>query len=356
MKNLFALLFTIVSFSLFGQSYSGPESAEYDYANSRWLIANTTSHQVLARNSSGVLTVFATGLVSGPYGIEIVGDVLYCCSGSSIKGYALSTGENVFNVNVGATFLNGLTHDASGNLYATDFSGKKIYKVITATQAFSVIASSLVQSPNGIVYDQANNRCVFVNWGSNAPIKAIDLTTNTVTTILTTTYSNCDGVSRDAAGNYYISNWGNQSVIKYNSDFTSSPTVVASGLSSPADIFVNTVDNVLAIPNSGNNTVTFVTLPDLGDADFENAVLDKVSISPNPISKLSKLKFDLPTTMHVSGTIYDVNGKVVSQLTFIDKTMQNGEVALAVSELNSGVYYLVFKADDKSKTIPLVVE
>ncbi|UPT69529.1 MAG: T9SS type A sorting domain-containing protein [Flavobacterium sp. JAD_PAG50586_2] len=206
------------------------------------------------------------------------------------------------------------------------------------------------------MYDQANNRCVFVNWGSNAPIKAIDLTTNTVTTVLTTSYSNCDGVSRDAAGNYYISNWGNQSVIKYNSGFTSSATVVASSLSSPADIFVNTVDNVLAIPNSGNNTVTFVTLPDLGNADLGNTVFDKVSISPNPISKLSKLKFDLPTTMHVSGTIYDVNGKVISQLNFINENMQNGEVTLAVSELNMGVYYLVFKADDKSKTVPLVVE
>ena len=87
MKNIYLLLFTLLSYSIFAQSYSGPESVEYDYINNRWLIANTSSHQVLARNSSGVLSVFATGLVSGPYGIEIVGDVLYCCSGSSIKGY-----------------------------------------------------------------------------------------------------------------------------------------------------------------------------------------------------------------------------------------------------------------------------
>ena len=157
------LLFTLIAFA---QTYSGPESAEYDYANNRWLISNTTSHQVLARNSAGVLTVFATGLVSGPYGIEIVGDTLYCCSGASVKGYSLATGANVFNLNVGATFLNGMTHDNSGNLYATDFSAKKIFKINIATQAFSAVASSLVQSPNGIIFDEANNRCVFVNWGS----------------------------------------------------------------------------------------------------------------------------------------------------------------------------------------------
>ena len=162
------LLYTFLFFTLiaFAQTYSGLESAEFDYANDRWLIANTTSHQVLARNSAGVLTVFATGLVSGPYGIEIVGDTLYCCSGASVKGYSLATGANVFNLNVGATFLNGMTHDNSGNLYATDFSAKKIFKINIATQAFSAVASSLVQSPNGIIFDEANNRCVFVNWGS----------------------------------------------------------------------------------------------------------------------------------------------------------------------------------------------
>lgn len=157
------MFFTLIAFA---QTYSGPESAEFDYANDRWLIANTTSHQVLARNSAGVLTVFATGLVSGPYGIEIVGDALYCCSGASVKGYSLATGANVFNLNVGATFLNGMTHDNSGNLYATDFSAKKIFKINIATQAFSAVASSLVQSPNGIIFDEANNRCVFVNWDS----------------------------------------------------------------------------------------------------------------------------------------------------------------------------------------------
>ena len=63
--TLYFLFFTLIAFA---QTYSGPESAEFDYVNDRWLIANTTSHQVLARNNAGVLTVFATGLVSGPYG------------------------------------------------------------------------------------------------------------------------------------------------------------------------------------------------------------------------------------------------------------------------------------------------
>ena len=87
----FLFLFLLTGFKIFAQSYSGPESVEYDYANSRWLISNTQSNQVLARDSNGVLTIFTTLTGTGPYGIEIAGDTLFCCNGASIKGFLFST-------------------------------------------------------------------------------------------------------------------------------------------------------------------------------------------------------------------------------------------------------------------------
>jgi len=353
MQKITCLFLLLTSGILFSQTYSGPESVEYDYANSRWLIANTTSHEVLARNSSGVLSVFASGLVSGPYGIEIVGDVLYCCSGASVKGYSLTTGANVFNLNVGATFLNGMTHDNSGNLYATDFSAKKIFKINIAAVTFTEIANGLVQSPNGIVFDAANNRCVFVNWGSNAPIKAINLSTNAVTTVLATSLSNIDGISRDGAGNYYISTWGSQSVLRYDSTFAN-PTSIATGLSNPADIFVNVTDNVLGIPNAGNNTVTFVNLV-LGIHLNEESWLKHISVSPNPIIAEATFKFELKEAKKVSAEIVTNEGKIVQIINLGIKSTQNGTINFDVSHLNSGVYYLVFKADNEKRTIPLMV-
>ena len=355
MQKITTLLVLFSSGVLFSQSYSGPESVEYDYVNLRWLVANTTSHQVIARSSSGVLSVFATGLVSGPYGIEIVGDVLYCCSGASVKGYSLSTGANVFNVNVGASFLNGMTHDNSGNLYATDFTAKKIFKIEIATQNFSAIASGLGQSPNGIVFDATNNRCVFVNWGSNAPIKAINLSTNAVTTIVATTNGNCDGITRDASGNYYVSTWGSQNVLRYDSTFANSPVSVATGLSNPADIFVNTVDNILGIPNSSNNTVTFVNLA-LGVDVVEEGWLKSISVYPNPIGSQATLHFELNASKNVSAQIVNLEGKIVETVNLGTEMLHEGNVELNLSHLNSGVYYLIFKADTDTKTIPILVK
>jgi hypothetical protein len=350
-----ALLFMLSGATAISQTYDGPESAEYDYANSRWLIGNTGSNKILARDTNGQLSVFINDVGAGPYGIEIVGNVLYCCSGSSVKGYNLSDGANVFNVAVGGNaFLNGLAHDNSGDLYATDFSGKKIFKIVVATQTSSAVATGLIQSPNGIVFDQANNRCVFVNWGTNAPIKAMDVTTFAVSTIATTTLNSCDGITRDGNGDYYISAWGSQSVYRYNSQFTGQPEVIATNLSDPADIFYNTADNILAIPSSGDDTVDFLSVT-LGTSSFTDR-FRSVKIFPNPVVANSVIGFELAEPMEVSAQIFDIQSRSVHTIKFTEGAIQSGQVAIGEAGLRPGAYFIVLKADSYLKTIPVVVK
>jgi hypothetical protein len=332
MKYIFTSILFLQSLFALAQNYSGPESAEFDVANNRWLVANTSSHQILARDSVGTLTILASGLGSGPYGIEIVGDTIYACCGSSIKGFLLSTGAQVFNVNIGASFLNGLTHDDSGNLFTTDFSSKTIHRLNISTHADSIVASGLAQTPNGIVFDEANNRCVYVTWGSNAPIKAINLSTYAVTTVITTNLSNCDGITRDGQGRYYVSNWGNQTVVRYDSAFLTPPTTVATGLSSPADISYDPTHDVLAIPNSGNNTVTFVDFSTVGVKEVENNF--DVSVYPNPVSE--KLIFHSEKNEIENLLIYNCKGQEVP-LEVISK--EKGEWQIDITVLTTGNYF-----------------
>lgn len=341
MKTLTLSILVLLSTVSFAQIYSGPESVEFDYANNRWLVANTSSHQVIARNSAGVLSVFVSGLVNGPYGIEIVGDTLFCCSGSSIKGYLLSNATQVFNLNLSASFLNGITHDNNGNLITTDFSAKKIYKVNIAAQTFSVIASNLTQSPNGIIFDSPNNRCIFVNWGGAAPIKAIDLTSNVVSTLTSTTLSNCDGIAVDNQGNYYVSNWGTPATIKkFNNTFSGAPVTVATpSLSSPADLFYNLVSDTLAIPNSGNNTVTFVGFPTAGldDSNFEK----NIDIYPNPTKNDINISVNFSSKVTVEISLEDINGR--NYETVKSNNITNQQFHFDATNLSSGLYFLKFK-------------
>lgn len=260
---------------IFSQTLNGPESIEWDATNTRWLIGNKGNGTILARSESGTLSNFVTGIPSGPYGIEILGDVLYSCEGGFIRGYNLTSGANVFTLNLNATFLNGLTSDGNNNLYATDFSAKKIFKIDVNAVSFTTLASGLAKTPNGIFYDGENNRCVYVTWGSNAPIMAIDLTTNVTSTILTTTLSNCDGITRDSCGNYYVSSWGNNKLNKFDASLTGTHTVLPTVLSSPADIdcrFGTTAD-VVGNTNSNNTiTLTQINLP-VAEIVYGNASL-----------------------------------------------------------------------------------
>ncbi len=332
-RILVVLFFSFISQEIFSQTYSGPESVEYDYANSRWLIANTSSHQVLARDMSGVLTVFTTLSGSGPYGIEIVGDTLYCCNGASIKGFLLSNASQVFNVNLGATFLNGLTHDNSGNLIATDFSAKAIYKVNISTQQVTPIATSMNSTPNGIIFDAANNRCVYVNWGSNAPVKAIDLSTNALSTLTTTTLGSCDGIARDGQGNYYVSCWSGQKVVKFDSSFSSQPVDVVTGLNNPADIFYNTQSDTLAIPNAGNNTVTYFGFGTTGIEENELIFNLYPTICSRYLTFISSVKID-------SFRILDLNGRMV-----LNEELNSEFVhRIDVENIVQGVYYVIAKS------------
>jgi len=264
MRATILFLAFIFTTTIYSQVYSGPESVEWDAANNRWLISNTTSHAILARTQSGTLTTFVPSTTNGPHGIEILGNVLYACCGTSIKGYDLTSGTQVFSIAItGASFLNGLTTDGDSVLYATDFSALDIIRINPTTNKFYKISTNTVSTPNGIIYDGPNNRCVFVNWGTNADIKAIGLNPPyTVSTITATTLDNCDGITQDHLGYYYVADWGSDRLSRFASDFSGGFTSMTSFvLTNPADIDCkfSTIDTI-GVPNTSPNTCSFIPL------------------------------------------------------------------------------------------------
>jgi hypothetical protein len=351
-------LFLITLFSIlpisFGQAYDGPESVEYDYTNSRWLIGNKNSNELLARDNSGNLSVLIPSSSignTGPYGIEIVDDVIYMCCGSVVKGFNLNTLTEVFSVSTGGTFLNGITHDNSGNLYVTDFSAKIIYKINIAAENSEAIASGLVQSPNGIIFDEENNRCVFVNWGANAPIKALDLSNNTVSTIATTSHSNCDGIALDDNGFFYISIWGGQKVVQYNNDFSSMPVTIVQTLNNPADLFFNTEDLVLGIPNSGNNTVTFYTFT----LDVEQLKIKTLNIYPNPCTDQFQIECNSEAERPDVVLIYDLQGRIQKTIAQDAMPIEENKIKIQIENLQSGTYFISVNKGKENWTSKMVI-
>ena len=361
MKTIFTFVFALVNATVaFSQSYQSPESIEFDYANNRWFIANNGGNNILTRSSeTGALSIFApNGFAGGgPHGLEIVEDTLYACAGASLRAYNINTGALVFTTNLGATFLNGITHDTSGNLYITDFSGNKIFRFNTKTRKYNTFVSGGITSPNGIIYDRENNRCVFVQW--TGAIRAVSLVDSSVSTLVASTgLSSIDGIARDGTGNYYLSSWSPTRITRYTNDFTTATTAVGTGmgLSNPADIFYNVLTDTLGVPNSGsgnNTTYYYFGAP----TSVNNLVRDEFafSVTPNPVSGNSEIRYQMVREGNVQIDILDSSRKKVKTLISENQAKGSHAINFQKSNLPAGLYFITITNGKNTATTKVVV-
>lgn len=354
---LIALFFTQLSFA---QLLSTVESVEYDAVNNRFLVSNGNS--IVAIDVDGNQSYFGSNL-DADYGMEIIDNTLFAVASNRVKGYNLTTETLVMDAAIpGAGFLNGMASDGVSTIYVTDFSNRSIFKIDVSdlsTPIVEEIVSNTISVPNGIVYDSANNRLVFVNWQGNAAVKAVDLTTNSVSTIITTNLANIDGIDDDNDGNYYLASWSPARITKYDPTFNTSEIIAVSGLDAPADICYAKEINTLAIPNSGNATVTFVQF-EQDTLSTSIALLDTEAvdfqINPNPATNQSIISFELTKTQFISLSIYDVNGMLVHRL--IDGLQDEGQhrVLLNGLEFSTGIYFCQLQLGDKVRTQKIFIK
>ena len=333
--------------SIFTQNYQSAESVEYDFVNKRWLVSN--GNDIIADDGYGNLSFFTTE--NATHGSEIFGNVLYAVDGSTIRAYSLDNGVHLGFVTIsGASFLNGMTNDGAGNLYVTDFSAGKIYKVDASdfnNMTYEEIVSNTNSTPNGIVYDGDNNRLIFVNWGSNATIKAVDLTDYSVSDILTTNLTNIDGIDEDNEGNYYISSWSPDQISKFDKDFLNPLEVISTPfINNPADIGYSLQNDTLAIPVG--NDVIFVGFAPVDTTTSANDVLSEdfqLTVYPNPVSAQSYIQFELKKSELVHLDILNQQGKVVRTLLNGLQSQGVHKVLFAGHDLPQGAYYCQLKKE-----------
>ncbi len=355
------LCFLLIAQISYAQNYQSAESVEYDPSQNRFLISN--GNNILARASDGTLSFFGSGSTS--HGLEVLGDRVFGLSGNVVKGFDLDTEQEVMTLTIsGASFLNGLTADGNTTLYATDFSGKRIYKIEVADIAnpsFEVIVANTSKTPNGIIHDGDNNRLIFVTWGSSAEIRQIDLSDNSMSTILTTSLTNIDGIDDDSEGNYYISSWSPDRITKYDSNFENPITVTTPALNSPADIGYAQAIDTLAIPQG--STVDYVGF-EMATATAELEVSEfALMVYPNPFIDQSWVQFKLEESAEVELDIYDVHGRRIKNLMTGHQPYGQHKVLLTGLELSRGVYMVVLKVNSsklgnnyKVSTIELIAQ
>lgn len=323
----------LFAFTAAAAQYNGPESVEYDSVGDRYFVSNTTGSVIKVRDQSGTVADFVS-VSPAPYGLEIMGDVLYACSGGSVKGYSLSDASLVFNRNLGGSFLNGIATDGS-YLYVTDFSAARIYKVDPIGNSHSTLVSNTSGTPNGIVWRPGTDELLVAFWGSNATVKSFDRNTGLLGTSINTSLTNIDGITIDCIDRVLLASWSPDRI----SAFTwGEPTPVFTdlmvpGLNNPADIDFDFTNNRVCIPNAGNNTVT---LFDVNCSSGMHSAERPTALRavPNPTSGLIRIEPAL--TRSEAYILLDARGLLVG-----GGSIRSGAL-LDIGSLPEGLYIIEF--------------
>ncbi len=364
-KNIFFICLTLLMISQFANAqYSSPESAIYDAANSRYIISNAGNGTsggnlvVVDRNTLAV-TPFLTNGVNSPKGMCIISDTLFVADVTSVKAIGLTSASVLATINItGATFLNDIVYAGNGFMYVTDNAASKIFKINRSTLQVTPLpdVASAVISPNGIMLDSAANRLLFVSYRLNSPIQSITLGSDVISTFAATTVSNLDGITRDGSGNYYVSSWATNKVYRYNSTFSGSPTIVASAVDGPADIFYNKLNDTLVIPCFNSADVVFMNMAGTGIEN--NAYQFDVKVFPNPVKSTLDIGFRLSVGAKVSIAVFDERGIRIKDL--YNKYLNANEHRLSFSieslGLSKGIYIVQFDAGNRTMSKKIVVD
>ncbi|MGD0777694.1 MAG: DUF2341 domain-containing protein [Candidatus Solibacter sp.] len=155
-------------------------------------------------------------------------------------------------LSTGLTFPEGVTLDASGNLYITDAGNSAIYEWSPLTKQVTTLISSGLNGPQNSAVDASGN-IFFADFRNNV-LKEYILSTKQVIVLPSSGYNLPSGVALDSAGKLYITDTFNDAVKKYDPVTQQTTTLISSGLSVPHGVAVDGLGNVY-IADNGNNAV-----------------------------------------------------------------------------------------------------
>lgn len=266
-------------------AFKTPEAVRFDATDDVFFVSNINGSPGEKDNNGFISRVRAEGgevdslmFIAGgrggvtlhaPKGLAITGDTLWVTDIDAVRAFNKKSGQAIASYPVqGAVFLNDIATGPDGALYITDTgirigaSGMshpgpdRVFKLTRAGQVSTAIQFDSLIGPNGIIWDNANQRFLIVAFAGTDILawKPGDSTTTTIAK----GKGQYDGVERLDDGRILISSWADSSI--YVLDGSALVRAVP-GVASPADIGVDTKRNRVAVPLFEGNRVELFAIP-----------------------------------------------------------------------------------------------
>jgi sugar lactone lactonase YvrE len=220
--------------------FKNPESAVYDRAAGAIYVSNVNG-QPAAKDGNGFISklgpdgkIIALEWVKGldgPKGLALAKGMLYVADIDRIVAIDIARGEiaNRYEAR-GAKFLNDLTADKEGRVYASDMVTNSIW-VLDNGKLSVLLQDDALDNPNGLLAE--DGRIVVGSWGKMAEdfstkvpghMKVVDLATKKVSDLGDPTpVGNLDGVEPDGKGGYLVTDWVKGGLFRIAGDGKATP-------------------------------------------------------------------------------------------------------------------------------------
>jgi sugar lactone lactonase YvrE len=266
-------------------AFKTPEAVRFDAADDVFFVSNINGVPSAKDNNGFISRVRAEGgeidslmfiaggrggvTLNAPKGLAITGDTLWVADIDAVRAFDKRTGRAIAShVIQGAVFLNDITIGPDGALYITDTgiriteSGMthpgpdRVFMLTRNGQASQAVRLDSAAGPNGITWDNSNQRFIIVTFTSNDILawKPGD----SATTSIATGKGMFDGVERLADGRILVSSWVDSSL--YVLDGSALVRGVG-GVQSPADFGVDTKRNRVVVPIFEGNRLEIFAIP-----------------------------------------------------------------------------------------------
>lgn len=317
----------------------GPQKIVVDAARNRLLVSNYDNGALVEIDSAGHQSYFVqnAGFVDG---CEIVGDTIFGVGNNrKLLAYDLTSKRQIMNITLtgnNSNYLSSVAYDSAGHLFVSCPGTNEIYKVRLSDRQWWVFAKGNgLNRPNGILLEKEKNRIVVIDDSpSPALIHAISLADSTVTTLLSTTFSSPDGITRDKYGYHYMGGYYLSGLYRTDANFSHAPEKFFNGTTMVYPTY-DPATHSLLITHYGANTWERIPLTTTGTGE---SIVQSEPVSflvyPNPFTSGPTLSYELKTCSRVRIEAYNSSGRRVSLLVDEDKS--------------PGIYTVTWNGNDES--------